>query len=433
VKLPQSPPDATQALQRLWKDASARERLLTTPVDDGRYLHWDELRRRKPPTGLDPAQWWSVLRFQRRLTRRELPFTDGEGRPFTHAAPPSFAEVLHVIDRRLADSLVDPDNAYARGLRAHQLVEVQREEAASSSILEGAATTLVIAKELLRSGRKPANRGERMVVNNFAALEFLRTELVQQPLTPQGVCALHARITQDTLEDPADCGRLRKPDDDVHVVDRTDGTVLYTPPPAAQLPKRLETLCAFTNGATLKEFVHPVVRAMLLHLALASDHPFVDGNGRTARALFYWAMLRQGYTLAEWFSISAIVRRARTQYARAFLYTQTDGSDATDFLRHHLRVLKNALAQIQPGFDDRVHEAASLAKEYGADLNPRQLAVLAHARKHAGATDTVLTHQHDHRIADQAARSDLTNLVAAGLLAVRSEGRTRLYASALGS
>src|SRR5205814_10028127 len=52
---------------------------------------------------------------------------------------------------------------------------------------------------------------------------------------------------------------------------------------------------------------HPMVRSMILHFWLAYDHPFVDGNGRTARALFYWSMLRNGYWMFEYITISKII------------------------------------------------------------------------------------------------------------------------------
>jgi len=58
----------------------------------------------------------------------------------------------------------------------------------------------------------------------------------------------------------------------------------------------MEAMCAFVNGRDTEPFIHPAIRAMILHFWLAYDHPFVDGNGRTARALFYWAMLRPGHT-----------------------------------------------------------------------------------------------------------------------------------------
>ena len=60
-------------------------------------------------------------------------------------------------------------------------------------------------------------------------------------------------------------------------------------------------------------FIHPMIRSIILHFWLAYDHPFVDGNGRTARALFYWSMLRHGYWLFEFISISQIILKGPDQ------------------------------------------------------------------------------------------------------------------------
>jgi Fic family protein len=74
------------------------------------------------------------------------------------------------------------------------------------------------------------------------------------------------------------------------------------------LPERMRALCAFANMRTgVDGFVHPIVRAIILHFMLAYDHPYVDGNGRTARALFYWSALKDGYWLIEYVSISRII------------------------------------------------------------------------------------------------------------------------------
>ncbi len=124
-----------------------------------------------------------------------------------------------------------------------------------------------------------------MILNNFLTMQRIR-ELRYQSLTPQLVLDLHRLVSEDTLDEPADAGRLRPPGQEV-VVDDAYGTVFHVPPPAVELPGRLEALCRFANGETPKVFIYPVVRAIALHFWLVYDHPFCDGNGLTARALFY--------------------------------------------------------------------------------------------------------------------------------------------------
>jgi Fic family protein len=98
------------------------------------------------------------------------------------------------------------------------------------------------------------------------------------------------------------------------------------------LPQRLEALCQFANKPQEKASLHPVIRAILLYLWQGYDHPFRNGNGRSARALFYWRMLREGYWLFEFISISTVLKNASAQYGRSYLYTETDDNDATYFV-----------------------------------------------------------------------------------------------------
>lgn len=194
------------------------------------------------------------------------------------------------------------------------------EEAIRSSQLEGAVTSRRVAKELLRSGRPPKDRSERMILNNYRALAFMR-ESVGDRLTPAIVLELHRLLTEGTLDDPDAAGRLQTPQDErVAVLDVNDGSVIHRPPPAEQLSDRLRDLCDFANATDEPEsFLHPVIRAVLLHFWVGFDHPFEDGNGRTARALFYWSMRTHRYWLVEYLSISRILREAPSQYSRAFV------------------------------------------------------------------------------------------------------------------
>lgn len=177
----------------------------------------------------------------------------------------------------------------------------------------------------------------------------------------------------------------------------------------------------------------PVIRAILVHYGLAYDHPFVDGNGRTARALFYWVMAREGYWLCEYISISRILKKARAQYAESFLYTETDDNDATYFILYQLQVLTRAIADLHTYLhrksvemrevDDMLRQNRALR----AQLNSRQLDLLTHALKYPAGEYTIASHKRAHDVAYGTARSDLLHLVERGLLEQRQRGREFLF------
>ena len=194
--------------------------------------------------------------------------------------------------------------------------------------------------------------------------------------------------------------------------------MLHEPPAADLLPGRMQSMCDFANGKADHEFLHPVLRAIMLHFWLAYDHPFEDGNGRTARALFYWAMLHQGYWMFEFVSISSIIKKAQGQYGRAFQYTETDENDATYFILNQLKVIRSALDSVDKYLARKAKEIAVAEQQLKnrGDFNYRQLALLSHALRKPITEFSVKSHSVSHNVAPATARADLQNLVKAGLL-----------------
>lgn len=231
------------------------------------------------------------------------------GELFWFCLPEQALRDLHEIDLGLGGNIGIAQPQLSRRDKHRYLVSSLMEEAIASSQIEGAATTRKVAMRMLRTRRRPRTRGEQMIFNNYETILMLRDQK-GEPLSVEQILEIQRSMTQDTLDDPAHCERVRTADDDVCVVDVRESEVVHTPPPAEELSERLGAFCAFANRQTEERFLHPAVRAILLHFWLAYDHPFVDGNGRTARALFYWYMLRSGYWVFEYLPISRIINSA---------------------------------------------------------------------------------------------------------------------------
>lgn len=433
MKFPQTPPSIVGLLAR---HADSTDDLLTLfgpgrPVDArGRYLHWDDLRRRTPPEGLTHETWWLRTAVARRTMARVLPFTDVDGQPFRFCNVDPVQQLVHGIDRQASGQIVADEVVTNLQSSDRYLVSSLHEEAITSSQLEGANTTRRVAKEMLQSGRQPRDRSEQMILNNFHAMQAAAALAASgEPLTPDAVLDLHRTVTHDTLDDERDAGRLQAPEDERIAVVWQDGTVLHRPPSADALPGRLELLCEFANGLSGEGFIHPVVRAILLHFALAYDHPFADGNGRTARALFYWSMLRSGYWLTQYLTISSILRGAPAQYARSYLHVETDGGDVTYFVLHQLHVIERAIASLGEYLARKMDEqqrAERLLRDRH-DLNHRQHVVISDALRNPDAWFTIQAHERRHRVAYATARADLLGLEAAGLFARQLVGKQFVF------
>lgn len=425
-----SPPTFDALLSELNADGDRLMELIRADVarDGAEYVHWDKLRHLPPPPGLSTKEWWFTIKWGRQGTFRTLPLTDSSGRPFEYSTPDLVLRLLHQVDQRCSGEIAMPEVVTGdEQARQHYLVNSLMEEAIRSSQLEGATTSRRVAKDLLRSGREPKDRSERMILNNYRALQFMRK--TGDVLTPGRILELHRILTEGTLDDPNDAGRLQTPDDDrVAVFDLDSRRLLHQPPPADQLPGRLDALCKFANEPDDSggQFIHPVVRAILLHFWLAYDHPFDDGNGRTARALFYWFMRVRGYWLVEYLTISRILANAPAQYSESFLKTETDERDATYFIVYQLEVIQRAVKELHIYLRRKVREIRDverLMRAGSAEFNHRQLALLGHATRNPDATYTFNTHSASHSVTHETARNDLLPLVRKGLLQQRRSGR----------
>ena len=400
------------------------------PAPGGKYRHWDTLRRIAPPGGLSPEEWWAAIKLARRQTRRSIPLRDRGGHPFFYTMPDPALAMLHEIDQGASGRIAQPDPIANPQTRDRYLQSSLIEEAITSSQLEGAAATRAQAKAMLRSGRRPVDRAERMILSNYRAMQLVR-DRISQEMTPQLVMEIHSTIAAETLPPDATPPYLRERGDGIAVWDERENRVLHRPPDAGEIPSRMGALCEFANRGLQEGFLHPVVRAILLHFWLAYDHPFIDGNGRTARSLFYWAMLRQGYWLAEFLSISSILRKAPAAYGRSFLYTETDENDLTYFILAQLRVISRSIEELHGYLAHKTREISATEQilHATAALNHRQVALLGHALRHAGFRYSIESHRSSHGVTHQTARSDLLGLEERDLLIRSRAGRAFSFAA----
>jgi Fic family protein len=393
-----------------------------------RYLPWDQVRRRPPPEGLTRRTWWLGFVLARRAGRQRLPLLGKGGVPFWYCNAPPVMEGLQRVDREMTGHILLDQDIVSSADKDRYLVSSLMEEAIRSSQFEGANTTRLVAQEMLRTGRQPVNKSERMIFNNFAAMQTVeRWARDDVDVTEGRLLRLYEIVTDGTLGEASDSGRLQAAGEVRVAVVAGDGSVVHEPPPAAELPERIERLCSFANGDEDNGYLHPVVRAIMCHFMIGYDHPFVDGNGRTARALFYWTMLRSGYWLAAYLSISNLLHEAPSQYSRAYEYVHADANDATYFLIHQLLMLQRAADQLRSYIARQTERASAVAQllNQRRDLNHRQEVILDRALRRAQFEFTVIGHRTEFRVANGTARSDLMGLVKRGLF-IR-EGNYRQY------
>ena len=432
MRIPQSPPIYGDLINST--DGKRLLELISSGIGNQpqeKYLHWDKLRFRPPPDGFSTKEWWLATKIARASISHTLPFIDSVGNHFSYCEIGTLHRNLHQIDRDASGHIEVPVEDIANtGTRERYIVRSLVEEAITSSQLEGAATTREVAKEMLRSGRSPRDTSERMIVNNYRAMEFIR-EHKGEDLSIEMLLELQNILTEGTLDNPGAVGRFRNSSDEVHVVDN-ENQILHTPPDASELGQRINRLVAFANSSDDQHFIHPVVRATLLHFMIGYDHPFVDGNGRTARALFYWSMANSNYWLIEFISISSFIRKSPAAYARSYIYSETDGNDVTYFLEYNLRIIRRCIQELHLYLIRKIKERANLERLFldgglSYILNHRQKDLLVHMIKHPGSVYTIEGHRKSHGVSYHTARKDLDALAKWDFLSTTASGRKLLF------
>lgn len=404
------------------------------------YRPWRKVRRIARDLGMTPEAAWATVKWSRLFCRRPLEVSQPLVGPFSVCLGAHVLESLHRIDRATGGggaAVLTPgagelgDEGMLRRLRIKTLMD----EAAESSLIEGAATTRKDAVELLRSGRDPVNKSERMVVNNYVAMQKVK-EWLGRPLSAAMLLELQTVLTSGTLERPDEAGRFRRPDEPVRVVDERTNETIFEPPPAADLPARLERVCTFANAAHDKgeRFLHPIVKACILHFLIGYEHPFCDGNGRTARAVFYWFALRHGYGIFEFTSISELIRKGYAAYPQAYLDSEGDEGDLTYFVLHQLKIIEQALDKLSEHLkheQDKITRSEAMLR-LAKDLNIRQRLLLEHGLRRPLTHYTVKSHMNSNGIVAATARTDLEDLAKRRMLVKSSSGKQIIYMIAPG-
>ena len=403
----------------------------------GRYFHWNDFQWRVE-SGDDQLAAWTATKLSRHSTIKRLPLLKAEvGVSFSYCIPDSLFAQLHKIDK-ITGSRSEIDNEFFTSTKERDRYLVKsliQEEAITSSQLEGASTTRKIAEEMLEKDLAPNDKSQQMILNNYRLMKEV-TARRNDDLSIEFILELHRIATEGAIENQAIPGELRTYDN-ISVSDMY-GENSFQPPAHDSLKTRLEDLCTFANDNHVHptDFIHPIVKAIILHFMISYIHPFGDGNGRTARAIFYWSILRSGYWLFEYVSISKFIQAKRGDYDKAFIYTETDEFDLTYFIYNQVEVIEKAVLALYEYTDRKKREyydfmgwveSSSVAKS----LKRIHLEILKKALKEPGREFTTKQIAADFDITENTARSHLNKLVEKNLLVASKskKGKATLYIS----
>lgn len=379
-----------------------------------RYLTPDEIRYRIQQKKALPTDWPELAK--KVVVNRKV------------GAIPLFMEC---IDKKFwffpSDSLTRKlDEIERLGLDVYKRIEQQAsfreaffldstvEEAITSAIYEGAHSTHAQAQQLIASGNKPRNKDEWMLLNNFQAMNWIQMHR-NEPVSEELILQLHRIVTKNTMEgdDANFSGKFRNdkvfvgPHEGIH---------------HSQIPHAIKE--AITLTTRNPRYIHPLVRGILFHYFIAYIHPFFDGNGRTARALFYFKAMRNNLEYVQLLSVSAYLREHGTQYEKAFEKVVSNDFDITYFIDFCLDSIHSALITVSKkvAYLLRLNELREKA-----ELSPNQIGLLQRMALHKFRTVSIEQYAAQIGKSREIARQELKALFEIGLLEESKSGKKLVY------
>ena len=396
-----------------------------------KYLPWQEFRL-KSWVPKDKEKVWSLVRLQRRFSCTQTPIRDKDGNLYTFN-PRSHVQFLHEVDLELGGNFMgvsDFSESDRRQIIRRNLIE----ESIASSRLEGANTAREVARRMLHEGRKPLNKDEQMIVNNHEVMKRIEEDIKNEELSIDLLKDLHKQVTKGTLSTAELEGTFRETLDEkgnrLKVMPWDEQTIAYITPDREFVEKELPKFIEFANDRGETEFIHPLTKAIMLHFWIGLLHPFEDGNGRLARILFYWYMLRKGYWAFSYLSLSERIVKSPKQYAMAYIYSEQDGYDLNYFIHYNMMKLKLARQQFQKYLEEKIYENKQSIKiiQSGYNFNLRQLRLLQYLAKGEQRYTTLSSyHNINNEVGYITAASDLKKLVSGGFLRKIKNGRNVYY------
>ncbi|WOD44675.1 Fic family protein [Hwangdonia lutea] len=377
---------------------------------ENEYLYWDSVKYLKYKNAV-PEDIWQNVKFKRSLNSKNITIKSAHLKKSIWAS--------YNVNEFLQKKLHYLDFNFGAGLQKEKLLSdidkqsylnnALMEESIFSSMIEGATTTRVKAKDMLRKNKKPKNKSEQMILNNYKTIQYI-SEHQDDNISVEKLYDIHRLVTENTLE-VENVGVFRNTNE-VHVMNEITGEIVHTPPKFEELDALMQSFCEFFNNNPKEDFIHPIVKASILHFLMGYIHPFVDGNGRTARAIFYWYLLKNGYWLTEYLSISRVIMKTKVQYEKAYLYTEIDDMDVTYFIHYQVKVLMRAFEELKTYVAKKKKEQSKLSKYLKLDgINERQATILQKIEDDNNRFFTVKEIENTFNITNQTARTDIEELV----------------------
>jgi Fic family protein len=294
-----------------------------------------------------------------------------------------------------------------------------------STSIEGNPLSLEEVTDILAGRDVLAHPRDRQEVLNYAAvLRYIDQNFLgqEQAITEETILSLHTLVVKDILAS-AETGQYRRVPVVVGVP--ATGEVVFRPPDWEDVPGLVADLVAWLNSPEAAALM-PVLEAGIAHYELARIHPFVDGNGRTARALATLTLCQRGFDTKRFFALDEYYNQDRASYYEALRSVDPQTRDLTEWLEYFVQGIAVEMVRVERRMEELTGLYRVEAEAEQISLNSRQIRLLDYLRRSGGSISN-REYQELFAVSKRTASNDLSELTAHGLLVVEGAGRATRY------
>lgn len=289
-----------------------------------------------------------------------------------------------------------------------------------STHIEGTQLTLEQARKILTgrtvTGVRTDDRKE--LLNYKEAMEFVSQYLGKGgPITEELIKKIHRILVKDVRGKVSDPGRYRKVQN--YVVNSLTGEIIYTPPPASKVPELMKEFIEWLNNSGN---LSPIIIAGVAQFQSVHIHPFLDGNGRTARLLSTLILYKTGYDFKRLFSLSEYYDKDRKEYYKAIQSVREYNMDMTHWLEYFTEGLRTQMAEVKVKGERAIKKEVIREKTKSLNINERQQKILLYLiEKERASIEEIRQKFH---LVRRTIQRDISKLVNLGLVKEVAKSKT---------
>ncbi|MEX0621967.1 MAG: Fic family protein [Candidatus Woykebacteria bacterium] len=283
-----------------------------------------------------------------------------------------------------------------------------------------------VEKVLAGQSVSARDRDVQEVLNYREVLKYIDSHK-DEAITEKILLEIHQVTTRKILKTESS-GRYRSVQ--VRVTNSKTGETSYTPPPPKQISPLVRDFLFWVDRVEPGE-IHPVIKAAITHYVITAIHPFVDGNGRTARILSTLVLFKDDYDIKKLFSIEEYFDRDSRSYYLVLQKTSNQSKsiperDLTAWIEYFTAGLAIELQRVK----EKVQKLSVDIKMKGRlgqiPLNERQLQLVEYMQEYGQVSNKEWSYLLP-MVSDDTILRDLRYLMRKGLVRKRGSTKSAVY------